>query len=97
MIWIFCYVKNYFSYVFQNNLIFCPLFYTPKLCNADYVKVTSWKSVGVSTEEIRLADTTLTPKVKYSTRIKKGLKFNKLFNKKLTYVIKKGLFTMIMD
>ena len=66
-------------FVFQNNLIFCPLFYTPKLCNPDYVKVTSRKSVGVSTEEIRLADTTLTPEVKYSTRIKKGLKFNKLF------------------
>lgn len=53
-----------------------PLFKTLKLLSANYVKVIGWKSVAISTEEIKQGDIAVASEVKHSDKYNLSLKFN---------------------
>ena len=79
--------KSYFS----NYLIFPPSFNIRKLCNPDYVKVTFWRSIGISTEKIEPLEIDNAPEVNYSNKGKISIKFNNnlLIQQAFTVIYKK--------
>ena len=75
-----------------NQLDFKPLCNTLPLFISNYVKVTTWKSTGLSSEEIKLPYISLTPEVMwFNEGFKVGLRFNKSISqqKKLTFTYEK--------
>ena len=56
-----------------------PLFNTTKIRNPDFVKVIFSRSVGLSSEKIKLFNIKLIPEIKYSNEDKTSIKFNNSF------------------